>query len=126
MKAGDRVRLSPCGFKNGFGDVNTVGTVTGFTKDGRSVYVWRDGTRLSTAFAPVIWETIPPKKVKIRYGWDGVGREGTLLTVVHVEQDWAVVKWDDEEDPDCFKLAGLETCPTESAHEARAAAEEGR
>lgn len=46
--------------------------------------------------------------VRIRDGWEGAGRLGRLLTTVWAEQTWAVVLWNDEEDPDCFKMAGLE------------------
>ena len=46
-------------------------------------------------------------RVCIHPAWKGAGRKGVILGVVYVEQWWAVVKWDDEEDPDCFKLAGL-------------------
>jgi hypothetical protein len=47
-------------------------------------------------------------RVRICRGWDGAGREGRLLAWVFARQRWAVVLWDDEEDPDCFKAAGLE------------------
>jgi len=47
-------------------------------------------------------------RVRIKNGWFKEGMQGTLLAVVHVGQDWGVVIWDEDEDPDCFKLAGLE------------------
>jgi len=46
-------------------------------------------------------------KVIIRDEWDDAGRSGILLSVVNVGQEWGVVKWDGEEDPDCCKLAAL-------------------
>ena len=50
-------------------------------------------------------------RCRIKAGWLEAGREGHLLCFVthpRVGQTWAVVMWDDEEDPDCFKAAGLE------------------
>jgi len=52
------------------------------------------------------------KKVRIKQGWSANwlgGRTGeTLGPDVMVEQWWTPVKWDDEDDPDWFKTAGLE------------------
>ncbi len=47
-------------------------------------------------------------RVRIKAGWEGAGREGTLLAVVYVDQYWSGVKWDDEEDPDWHKTSALE------------------
>jgi hypothetical protein len=47
----------------------------------------------------------------IRQGWDQAGRTGTILGCVHVEQHWAVVLFDDDEDPETVKLAALEIIP---------------
>jgi len=47
--------------------------------------------------------------VRLRDGWHGAGREGVVLDdEVHVGQPWCPVLWDDEEDPDFHKSAGLE------------------
>lgn len=55
------------------------------------------------------------KKVRIKQGWSANwlgGRTGmTLGPDVMVEQWWTPVKWDDEDDPDWFKTAGLEIVP---------------
>ncbi len=52
------------------------------------------------------------KRVVIRKGWHGVGRQGTAVgEPVFVLQDWLPVNWDDEEDPDFHKLAGLTFAP---------------
>ena len=49
-------------------------------------------------------------RVRIRAGWSGAGRVGKALAApMFVLQDWVPVVWDDEEDPDFFKDAGLET-----------------
>lgn len=49
------------------------------------------------------------KECRIKPGWHQEGREGTLFVVISINgQDWAVVLWKDEEDPDLFKAAGLE------------------
>lgn len=55
----------------------------------------------------------------IKEGWQGAGLFCTVIGKVHHGQDWAVVVWDthnpggetDIEDPDLFKLAGLEPFP---------------
>ena len=48
------------------------------------------------------------QRVVIRPGWDQAGRRGTVLgPAVFVEQSWTPVKWEDEDDPDFFKTAGL-------------------
>lgn len=55
-------------------------------------------------------------RVRVKDGWlrdaGDLGRaiepHGTLLAEVFVQQAWAVVIWDDREDPSCFKAAGLE------------------
>lgn len=49
--------------------------------------------------------------VKIRDGWAGAGRSGVVLDVVFAIQEWCVVKFDDDDDPDCFKAGGLELIP---------------
>ena len=41
-------------------------------------------------------------------GTEGEGKECALYGVLHVGQDWAVVKFDDEEDPTTFKMGALE------------------
>ena len=49
------------------------------------------------------------ERVRIRAGWGGGGREGMRLGPdVYVRQEWTPVLWDDEEDPDWHKAAGLE------------------
>lgn len=49
-------------------------------------------------------------RCKIKAGWEGAGREGEafgFFTHKRLGQEWIVVLWDDEDDPDCFKAAGL-------------------
>ena len=48
-------------------------------------------------------------RVWIKADWYGGGRIGTVLgDPVFVQQEWVPVLWDDEEDPDFHKMAGLE------------------
>lgn len=50
-------------------------------------------------------------RCRIKSGWEGVGREGDAISYFDHErlgQQWTVVLWDDEDDPDCFKSVGLE------------------
>jgi hypothetical protein len=51
-------------------------------------------------------------RVRIKKGWEGAGRMGTMFYCAdkgeYLDQAWAMVLWDDEEDPDCNKMAGLE------------------
>lgn len=52
----------------------------------------------------------PPQRVEIKEGWHEAGKGGRLIGPAFVserEQPWAAVLWDDEEDPDWFKTAGL-------------------
>lgn len=47
--------------------------------------------------------------VVIKDGWDKAGRVGIALgSPVFVKQEWAPVLFRDAEDPDFYKLAGLE------------------
>jgi hypothetical protein len=47
-------------------------------------------------------------RIIVREGWDGAGRKGEALgEPVHTKQDWLPVKWDDEDDPNFVKLAGV-------------------
>jgi hypothetical protein len=51
----------------------------------------------------------PHRRVKIKATWVDAGRTGILLgPPVRHDQWWAVVVWDGEEDPDIFKVAGLD------------------
>jgi hypothetical protein len=49
------------------------------------------------------------RRVAIKSGWEGCGRTGDQLAAVRDRDgmQWAVVLWDDEEDPTTFKLRGL-------------------
>ena len=40
--------------------------------------------------------------------YDGAGRTGQYLGRFFSDQWWAIVKWDDEEDPDLHKTCGLD------------------
>jgi|SRR3989344_949784 len=51
------------------------------------------------------------RRVAIKSGLESAGRIGQVLAVVHHEQDWAVVVWDDEDDPDTHKASGLDVLP---------------
>lgn len=48
-----------------------------------------------------------PPRVKVADAWERAGRTGRLLATVFARQKWAVVLWDDKEDPSTFKAAGL-------------------
>lgn len=51
------------------------------------------------------------ERCRVKNGWLRAGREGLYFATIADEplgQPWAVVLWDGEEDPDCFKAAGLE------------------
>ncbi len=50
-------------------------------------------------------------RCRIKQGWAGEGREGEAICFIthkKLGQEWIVVIWDDEDDPDCFKSAGLQ------------------
>jgi len=47
------------------------------------------------------------RRFKIKAGWDKVGDEGELFGTVHINQLWAIVLFDGEEDPDLYKASGL-------------------
>ena len=48
-------------------------------------------------------------RIRIKKGWSEFGKVGTCLgNTVFVEQEWIPVLWDNEDDPDFFKLAGIE------------------
>lgn len=49
-------------------------------------------------------------RCKIKSGWVDAGKEGDAISYFdhpRLGQHWVVVVWDNEEDPDCFKAAGL-------------------
>lgn len=53
---------------------------------------------------------------RIKKGWEGAGRTGTVLAgPIQDEkgQEWMVVQWHDEDDPDLFKAVGLEVAISE-------------
>ena len=53
---------------------------------------------------------------RIRQGWDEEGRMGVFCTTIQFpdnKQSWAVVIWDDDEDPALIKSAALELSVTE-------------
>jgi len=52
-------------------------------------------------------------RCKIKPGWEGAGRQGNAYGLLQPDsendngaQKWLIVRWDDEEDPECFKAAG--------------------
>jgi hypothetical protein len=51
-------------------------------------------------------------RVKIRKGWEDAGREGELFGSVKPDrgnsQEWAILIWDNEDEPELFKLSGLQ------------------
>ncbi len=48
-------------------------------------------------------------KIRIKEGWEGFGKSGRALgEPVWVEQFWLPVLWDDEENPEFHKLAGID------------------
>lgn len=49
-------------------------------------------------------------RCRIKKGWVNEGKEGDAFCYFQPEfgQYWVVVQWDDEEDPDLHKAAGLE------------------
>lgn len=50
-----------------------------------------------------------PERLRIKDGWHEAGKTGKRIGWdVIVKQSWTPVLWDDEEDPDWFKAAGLE------------------
>jgi putative transcriptional regulator len=56
-------------------------------------------------------QMVEPGRIRIKTGWDKGGREGTLLGgPIHdlKGQDWMVVQWDGDDDPDLHKAAGLD------------------
>ncbi len=48
-------------------------------------------------------------RCKIAPQWEGAGREGHAICYFdsYVDQLWVVVKWNDDDDPDLHKAAGL-------------------
>ena len=50
----------------------------------------------------------PPVRVRIKDGWEDAGRLGTLVHTHQMsDQNWSMVLWDGEEDPETFKTRGL-------------------
>ena len=50
---------------------------------------------------------------RIAEGWDEAGREGQYFGVFSCgSQWWAIVQWDDEEDPNFHKKEGIEVSRT--------------
>jgi len=54
-------------------------------------------------------------RVRIRSGWEGVGRKGTVLgNPIFHEQDWLPVLWDGESDPDFIKMRAVEVLDSDN------------
>lgn len=54
-------------------------------------------------------------RVRVRKNYFNAGRRGTVAGEVETpKRVWVAVIWDDEEDPDLFKLEGLELAPPPS------------
>ena len=54
-----------------------------------------------------------PARCRIKAGWHEHPRRGVLLGTFRADdhgvgQAWAIVKFDDDEDPDLFKASGIE------------------
>lgn len=49
-----------------------------------------------------------PVVCRIKKGWDGVGKKGLYYGAFYKDQWWGIVVWEGEEDPEFFKVAGLE------------------
>ncbi len=48
-------------------------------------------------------------RCRIRDGWGGAGRQGEAIVYFDGrDQLWVAVQWDDEDDPDIHKAAGLQ------------------
>jgi len=58
-----------------------------------------------------------PRRVRIKTGWEAAGRRGIELARVFADQNWSVVLWDGDDDPDCFKSAGLESEQPEASRD---------
>lgn len=50
-----------------------------------------------------------PKDCRIKDGWEDAGKEGKCYGFVEIQQKWAIVLWDGEEEPDLFKAGALST-----------------
>lgn len=47
-------------------------------------------------------------RCRIAKNVDGAGRQGTILAHIKHGQHWAIVVWDEEDEPELFKLGCLE------------------
>lgn len=49
-------------------------------------------------------------RCRIKQGWAGAGREGDAFMYFHDNkgQVWIALQWDDDDDPDLHKAAGME------------------
>jgi len=55
-------------------------------------------------------DTIP---CRIKEGWEDAGREGQYFGFMYfLDGKWAVVLWDDEDEPSFFKSDGIEVART--------------
>ncbi len=49
-----------------------------------------------------------PKEVRIKEGWEDVGKRGLCHGYINLDQCWAIVVWNDSEDPELVKMRSLE------------------
>ncbi len=49
-----------------------------------------------------------PKEVRIKSGWDDAGKRGLCYGYINLDQSWAIVVWEAEEDPDLVKMRSLD------------------
>ena len=56
----------------------------------------------------------------IKPGWDRAGEQGQCFGTIRLQQWWGVVLFDGEDDPDLYKLDGLDICPVPVDEDQRA------
>lgn len=49
-----------------------------------------------------------PIPCRVKSEWHEAGKHGLYFGKIYIHQWWGIVLWDDEEDPDVYKLDGLE------------------
>ena len=49
-----------------------------------------------------------PKEVRIKTSWEDSGNRGLCYGYINLDQTWAIVLWNDSEDPELVKMRSLE------------------
>jgi len=62
---------------------------------------------------PFVMEVPLSSPCRIKQGWSGAGKQGLYYGKIRIRGGWwAIVQWEDDDDPDMLKIDAIEVCVT--------------